>query len=82
LARIYYQLTSVKTHALISEKIVKNQDSPLFVIPAKAGSQCFRDLWEAWTPAFAGVTISNKLNRLFENVTGLGRFQISMGLTV
>jgi len=38
------------------DDLVKSPFSPGFVIPAKAGIQCFQSVKNSWTPVFTGVT--------------------------
>jgi hypothetical protein len=40
----------------ILDAFVKSPKSPFFVIPAKAGIQCFHRVTKSWTPFFNGVT--------------------------
>ncbi|MBM4309100.1 MAG: hypothetical protein FJ123_20415 [Deltaproteobacteria bacterium] len=49
------------------DDLVKSPFIPGFVIPAKAGIQCFQSVKTSWTPVFTGVTTfynSIKYNKL------------------
>jgi hypothetical protein len=53
-----FQLTGIRYHSVRNnfDAFVKSPKSPFFVIPAKAGIQCFHRVTKSWTPFFNGVT--------------------------